>query len=381
MNYRWWLAVSLLIFPPQLKAQDAHSLGISGAGTAAPMELFGFYSNPSLLALPGSGGTWTIGTGGSFFDTSNANSPILRFTQQNAGQSAQDPINRYQQYLGIFGVKYLNVAGGATYDQELTYHASQGSLAFLNARDAGPISPGTAYNLDFLQTTQQIANFILSYSTQVPIGTFPFLAVGGSLKYHDGIQFQQTNMSGAFTQGSGTGYQVTKTTSASGLGLSIDGGFIAKVTDSIQIGMMFQNFQSNFSWQAKQQVFALDPLTGQESLTSSFDKTVDANFPSATKLGILAAPQDKNLAVEAEITWTQGVADWRFGLERWYPENHLVVRFGTFNDRVSNSQLFTFGAGYQLPTFNFDLAFLTRSLPAVQDSISFGIALDGEIRF
>jgi hypothetical protein len=345
------------------------------------MDLFGIYWNPALIALPGVNANWTISTGGTFFDTSNSDSPILRFNQQNASQVAQDPVDRFQQYLGTFAVKFSSAAGGVLYDQELQYHASQNSLAFLNARDAGTLTPGAAYPLDFQQTNQQVADFIVSYATPFPLGTFPFLAIGGSLKYHDGIQYQQTTMTGVFQQGSSTGYQVTKTFSTSGLGMSIDAGFVAKPTDTIQIGMQFQNLQSNFNWQAKQQTYNLDPVTGAETLAGSTDVTIPANFPSATKLGLLAAPSDKNIALEGEVTWTQGQTYWRFGMERWYPENHIVVRFGTFNDPVSHQQLWNFGFGYQVASFNIDGAFVTRSLPSVQDSISFGLGLDASVRF
>ncbi len=109
--------------------------------------------------------------------------------------------------------------------------------------------------------------------------------------------------------------------------------------------------------------------------------TIPANFPYATKLGVVGIPPDKNIALEGEVSWTQGQTNWRGGLERYYPESHMVVRLGTFNDRVSNSQLWTFGGGYQVTNFNLDLSFLTRSLPAVQDSISFGFAFDMEARF
>lgn len=379
--HRWLLAAPLLLLPLPLLAQDAHSFAIGGAATAAPMEIYGFYWNPALLALPGAAGaTWAVAAGGSFFDTSNTGSPILRFTPENAAQSPQDPVIRFQQYLGTFAVKYGSATGGTVFNQQLNYEASQGALAFFNARDNGTVS-GT-YNLDFQQTRQQVGDLILSYGMPLPIGALPFFAIGGSLKYHDGIQYEQTILSGTYTQGLTTGYQYTKTTSNSGLGLSIDGGFLGKITDSISIGMMFENLQSNFDWQAQQQTFNLNPITGAETPAGP-PVAVDlkSNFPSATKLGISAAPPDKNIALEGDVEWTQGQVNWRGGLERWYPENHLVVRLGTFNDRVSNSQLWTFGVGYQLPSFNIDASFVTRSLPAVQDSLAFGAALDAEVRF
>ncbi len=380
---QWLSAALFLSLAVPLQAQEAHSFGIAGAATAAPMEIYGFYWNPALLAVPGGNNLWSVAAGGSFFDTSNTGSPILRFTPENAALSAQDPVQRYQQYLGSFAVKYSNATGGVIYNQELKSTESQGALAFFNGRNQGTIPVSQAYNLDFQETRQQISDLILSYGTPLPIGNFPFLAVGGSLKYHDGIQYQQTVLSGVYQQGStAAGYQYTKTTSNSGLGLSFDGGFLVKINDTLSAGMMFVNLQSNFNWQAKQQTFVLDPSTGAETPVGlPVDVTVPANFPSATKLGLTACPPEKNIALEGEVSWTQGQVNWRGGVERWYPENHLVVRLGTFNDRVSNSQLWTFGAGFQLPAFNIDAAFVTRSLPAVQDSISFGAALDAECRF
>src|SRR5690349_17732543 len=114
MNRRWFLATLLLALPSAVRAQDAHSLGIGFAASAAPMEFFGIYWNPAALAFPTTG-AWTIATGGSFFDTSNTGQPILRYTSDNAIQSGQDPVNRYQKTMGTFGAKYTSVAGGVIY--------------------------------------------------------------------------------------------------------------------------------------------------------------------------------------------------------------------------------------------------------------------------
>jgi hypothetical protein len=384
MIRRWLLATLLLVLPTPLLAQDAHSLGIGFAATAAPMDYFGIYWNPACLAVPGPGPTWTIATGGSFFDTSNSGTPILRFNNDNAIQSGVDPVNRYQQYLGTFGAKYTTAAGGVIYNQELNSSSSQGALAFFNDRDKNLIAgSGNTYgNLNYAQTSQQIYNVVVSYASQLPIGTIPFFAAGGSLKYHDGVQYQQTSLVGTYQQSTpGTGYTYTKTTSTSGLGLSIDAGFLAKFTDALQVGMMFQNLQSNFNWQAQQQNYVLDG-SGKESASGpATNVTVAANFPYATKLGLLGSPPGTNVALEGEVAWTQGVVNWRAGLERYYPDNHLVVRLGTFNDRVSNSQMWTIGGGYLVPNFGLNLSFLTRSLPAIQDSITFGMAFDATVRF
>ena len=383
MIRRLSFATLLLVLPTPLLAQDAHSLGIGFAATAARMDYFGVYWNPACLAIPGSGPSWTVATGGSFFDTSNSGSPILRYNTDNAIQSGIDPVNRYQQYLGTFGTKYTTAAGGVIYDQELNSSSSQGALAFFHDRDNNLIVAGSTYgNLNYLQTTQQIYNVVVSYASQLPIGAIPFFSAGGSLKYHDGVQYQQTSLMGVYQQSSpSSGFTYTKTTSTSGLGLSIDAGFLAKFTDALQVGMMFQNLQSNFNWQAQQQSYTLDG-SGKESASGpATNVTVAANFPYATKLGLMGSPPGTNVALEGEVAWTQGLVNWRAGLERLYPESHIVVRLGTFNDRVSNSQLWTIGGGYMVSNFNIDLSFLTRSLPAIQDSITFGMAFDAIVRF
>src|SRR5258708_28430154 len=105
-----FLAASLLL-PVSSWAQDAHSMAIGNAGSAAPMGIFGLYWNPALEALP-DGGIWGIASGFSAFDTSNAGSPILRFDQTSASQSSADPILRSYQYSGIFGVRYSSFSFG-----------------------------------------------------------------------------------------------------------------------------------------------------------------------------------------------------------------------------------------------------------------------------
>src|ERR1019366_2284604 len=207
MNRRWLLATLLLTLPTPLLAQDAHSLGIGFAATAAPMDYFGVYWNPACLAIPGAGPSWTVATGGSFFDTSNSGSPILRYNTDNAIQSGIDPVNRYQQYLGTFGAKYTTAAGGVIFDQELNSSSSQGALQFFHDRDNNSLSTTGTYSLGMTQTTQQIYNVVVSYASQLPIGTIPFFAAGGSLKYHDGVQYQQASLVGTYQQAAPvTGY-------------------------------------------------------------------------------------------------------------------------------------------------------------------------------
>jgi hypothetical protein len=379
---RLWAILALCSLPAVLSAQDARSFALGGSATALPMDIFGLYLNPADLAWPSATKSgWTVASGFSAFDSSNTDGPILQFNNQNAMASTQDPIIQAQQYLGIFGVRFQSFGGGVLYDQQLNYTASQGALAFLNARNNGPIAPGSTYNFNYLQTNQQIADLILSYATPLPLGATQFFSVGGSLKYHDGLQYQQTSLMGTYTQGSSTGYTYTKTTSNTGWGLSIDAGFLLKFTDAIQMGMLFQNLSSNFSWQAQQQTFTLDPVTGADILGASSSVTVQAPFPYATNLGLVIAPSGKNISLTGEVNWSQQRTHWSFGLEKVYPENGIVARFGTFYDYVSQSNLWSFGFGYIKSDLNIDVSFATRNLPSIEDSIALGGAVDVLIRF
>lgn len=223
---------------------------------------------------------------------------------------------------------------------------------------------------------------MVSYAMPVPIGLLPFFSVGGTLKYHDGLQYQQTTLTGTYTPGTTTGYTYTKTTSTSGLGLSMDLGFFAKISDSIQLGLMLQNIQSTLNWQAQQQNYTLDPNTGAETPSGPVTNvTVSTPYPYAKKLGISMAPQGNNITLEGEVSWSEQQTRWSAGLERYYPEANMVVRFGTFADEISNQELWSFGAGYVAKNFNIDLSFLTRSIPDLQNSIALGGALDAELRF
>jgi hypothetical protein len=126
----------------------------------------------------------------------------------------------------------------------------------------------------------------------------------------------------------------------------------------------------------------LDPNTGLETVTGSAqNETVQANLPYITRLGMTASPQGKNIYLLGEVEWAPNQTNWKFGLERYYPESNMVVRFGTFYDNISQSQLWCFGWGVLTKVITIDLSFLTRSLPAVQDSIAVGGALDAEVRF
>jgi hypothetical protein len=375
-----WLMVR---FSQPLWAQDAHSMAIGGATTSAPMDVFGMIWNPALIALPGNTTFWTLATGLSAFDTSNTNTPILRLNQGTALQSGADPVNRYQDYEGLFNVRYTTAAGGVLFDQSLTTQASHSAFQLFNDLSAGPVT-GTYNNLNFLETRQQIASLILSYGQPLPFGTMP-VYVGGSLKYQDGLQYSQDNLTGTYTytQGVTTTYQYTRTTSSNGLGLSIDAGFLAQLTDFIQMGMMFENIQSNFSWTATQQTLNFGqsgPATVAPNSTLT-NQTVTANLSYITRLGISISPQGKNVCLSGEVEWGPDQTNWKFGLERYYPESNMVVRLGTFYDNISQSQLWCFGWGIFTKVFTLDMAFETRSLPSIQDSIAVGGALDAEVRF
>ena len=356
-------------------------MAIGYATSAAPLGIFGLYWNPALEAVPQGNGNWNIGTGFSAFDTSNINSPILRFSPSNAMQSGQDPVQRYQDYSGLFAVQYGGLSFGVVYDQNLNYNASQGSLSLFNDRSNAVSS--TPYNLNYLQTLQQIETFYLSYAMPLPLGSFQFLSVGGSLKYHYGSYYTQTSLTGTYTKGSttGTGYQYTQTSSTSGLGLSMDVGLYAKNSDMLNVGFMIQNIQSNFSWQGQQQNLNLDSTTGQDVLSGpSAGVSINQPFPYTAKLGIAIAPPQTNTFLEGEVSWENQTTHWKVGMERYYPGG-LVIRLGTFADDVSGQQLWTFGVGYFQPNLSIDLAGITRSVPDLQDSVALGGGIDVSIRF
>jgi len=377
-----WTTLCLLLLPIPLLAQEAQSLGIGSAATASPMGIFSIIWNPSVLAEPeGVDTAWEIASGFSAFDTSNSGSPIIHFVPNDALGASQDPISRFQQYQGLFAVRYLNAAGGVLWNQELDYLSSQGALQFFHDRDNNSIGAGSSYSLNYQQTTQQVANLVISYGMPLPLGSLQMFSVGGSLKYHDGLQYEQTSIDGNFTQGSSP-VTFTRTTSSSGLGLSIDLGFFTKLSDALQAGLMLENLQSNFNWQAQQQSYVLNQTNGAESpVGSPTNVTVAAPFPYTTKLGLAMSPPEKNIALETEVSWFLHQTRWRVGMQRYYPEANLVVRLGTFSDQVSNQQMWTFGAGYLIKNFNVDLSFLTRSIPDLQNSIALGGALDAEVRF
>jgi len=380
-KHRLLLFLALILFPTALRAQDARGMAIGYATSAAPLGIFGLYWNPALEAVPQGGGSWNIGTGFSAFDTSNINSSILRFSPSNAMQSGQDPVQRYQDYSGLFAVQYAGLSFGVVYDQNLNYAASQGSLSLFNNRSNNAIASGASYNLNYLNTLQQIETFYLSYAMPLPLGAFQFVSVGGSLKYHYGSYYTQTSLTGTYTQGSTTGYQYTETNSTSGLGLSMDLGIYAKISDMMNVGLMIQNIQSNYNWQGQQQNFTLDPNSGQDILSGpSASVTVSQPFPYTTKLGIAVAPPQTNTFLEGEVSWVNQQTHWKAGMERYYPGG-LVIRLGTFADEISGQQLWTVGVGYFKTNLAIDLAGITRTIPDLQDSVALGGAIDVSILF
>ena len=380
-KHRLLLFLALILFPTALGAQDARGMAIGYATSAAPLGIFGLYWNPALEAAPQGGGSWNIGTGFSAFDTSNINSSILRFSPLNAMQSGQDPVQRYQDYSGLFAVQYGGLSFGAVYDQNLNYNASQGSLSLFNDRSNNAIASGSSYNLNYLNTFQQIETFYLSYAMPLPLGAFQFISAAGSLKYHYGSYYTQTSLTGTYTQGSTTGYQYTETSSTSGLGLSMDFGIYAKISDMMNVGLMIQNIQSSYNWQGQQQNFTLDPNSGQDILSGpSSSVTVSQPFPYTTKLGIAIAPPQTNTFLEGEVSWVNQQTHWKAGMERYYPGG-LVIRLGTFADEISGQQLWTVGIGYFKTNLAIDLAGITRTIPDLQDSVALGGGIDVSILF
>jgi hypothetical protein len=380
-KHRLLLFLTFILFPTALRAQDARGMAIGYATSAAPLGIFGLYWNPALEAVPQGGGSWNIGTGFSAFDTSNINSSILRFSPSNAMQSGQDPVQRYQDYSGLFAVQYGGLSFGVVYDQNLNYNASQGTLSLFSNRSNNAITSGASYNLNYLNTFQQIETFYLSYAMPLPLGAFQFISVGGSLKYHYGSYYTQTSLTGTYTQGSSTGYQYTETNSASGLGLSMDFGIYAKISDMMNAGLMIQNIQSNYNWQGQQQSFTLDPNTGQDVLSGpSTSVTVSQPFPYTTKLGIAIAPPQTNTFLEGEVSWVNQQTHWKAGMERYYPGG-LVIRLGTFADEISGQQLWTVGVGYFKTNLAIDLAGITRTIPDLQDSVALGGGIDISVLF
>jgi hypothetical protein len=382
MNKRNLLLLAILLsLPLSARAQDARAMAVGYAATAAPLGIFGVYWNPALEAVPQGNSVWNVAAGFSAFDTSNTGTPILRFSPSNAMQSGQDPVQRFQDYSGLFAVRYGDLSFAVVHDQNLNYNASQSSLSFFNDRSNNAIASGSSYNLNYQQTQQQIDTFILSYAMPLPLGSFQFLSAGGSLKYHYGTQYSQTTLLGAYNQGSNTGYQYSTITSTSGLGLSIDLGLYAKISDMLNIGLMIQNIQSNYNWQAQQQNYTLDPNTGQDIVSGpSSSVTVVQPFPYTTKLGASIATPDKSTFLEGEVSWVNQTTHWKGGLEKYYPGG-LVMRLGTFSDDTSGQQLWTFGLGYFKPNFSIDLSGVTRSIPDLQDSLALGGGIDVAILF
>ena len=296
-------------------------------------------------------------------------------------QSEQDPVQHYQDYSGLFAVEFGGLSFGVVYDQNLNYTASQGSLSLFSNRSNNAIASGASYNLNYLNSLQQIETFYLSYAMPLPLGSFQFISVGGSLKYHYGSYYTQTSLIGTYTQGSTTGYQYTETNSNSGLGLSMDLGIYAKISDMMNVGLMIQNIQSNYNWQGQQQNLTLDPNSGQDTLSGpSTSVTVSQPFPYTTKLGIAIAPPQTNTFLEGEVSWVNQQTHWKAGMERYYPGG-LVIRLGTFADDISGQQLWTVGVGYFKTNFAIDLAGITRTIPDLQDSVALGGGIDVSILF
>jgi hypothetical protein len=237
--------------------------------------------------------------------------------------------------------------------------------------------------LDRTTLDRQVSDLVVGYGMPLPFGTIP-VYIGANLKYHLGFSYARTVLEGDFAPGAGTsgGFRYERYSSVSGLGLSADFGFYGKISDALHIGMMFENLRSDFNWEATRRSYSLDPVTGAETQTGP-DQTVTLQepFPYSVRLGLSAAPEGKNIVLAGEVEWKEGETRWRGGLERYYPEVGMVVRMGTYADEISNEQIWCFGGGLLGKNFVLDVAFTTRSLPAVQDSIQLGAAANASMRF
>ncbi|MGH7738808.1 MAG: hypothetical protein ACREL1_01560 [bacterium] len=386
MNSKQWMGLLLLLTLPSLAlAQDARSFAIGGAAAGGSNGPFSIYWNPAGLSpSQGNSNAWSLSVGYSGFNTSNSDSPILRFNSQAALNSNQDPVSQFLQDQGLVAVQYLSYGGGVFSEHDFNSVESQGAYQFFQNQQNGTVAthPGKTYALNDQTTVQDIQTLIISYSTPLPLNFFKFISAGFNLKYSYGNQFSQTDLTGSYTQGAASSYQYNKTTSSSGLGLSTDMGFLAQISDALQAGLMLQNLTSSFNWTAQQQAYTLNTVTGQESPDGlSQAVTVSAPFPYTVKLGLLAEPSGSDLVLNGEVDFANHQTHWKAGLEHYYPANHLVVRLGTFNDPYSNNQLWTIGAGYYTTHFSLNAALITRSLPNIEDSVALGGALDADLRF
>jgi hypothetical protein len=376
--------LALLWFPLPLTAQDARSMGMGFATVAVPMGLYGIVWNPSFLGMPAPDGraeAWTVGAGFSALDANNTGTPILQYDDKEALDSDKSPARRGLDNQGVVAIRFINTAGGVVYGKSIYSSSSHDTLKFLKERDASFTDP--SYSLDQTLRDRMGTDLVVGYGTPLPFGTIP-VYVGANLKYHLGLSYEQTRLRGDFTPGSGlnSGFQYTRFNSTSGLGLSVDFGFFTKVSDTLQCGMMFENLKSDYSWKGTLRTYDLDDTTGADTpIGPPQDITLQDPFPYAIKLGISAAPPEKNIILAGEIEWKEGKTRWRGGLERYYPEVRLVVRLGTYADEISNEQIWCFGGGYLGKNFVVDVAFVTRSLPAVQDSIALGAAVNAAFRF
>jgi len=358
-------------------------MGMGYATVAVPMGLYGIVWNPSFIGMPAPDGrpeAWTIGGGFSAFDVDNTGTPILQYNEKEALDSGKSPARRSLDNQGVFAVRFVNTAGGVVYSKSLSSSSSHSTLKFLAERDSSFADP--SYSLDRTLEERMGTDLVLGYGTPIPFGTIP-LYVGANLKYHLGLSYDRTLLQGDFAPGTGTGvgFQFDRFSSTSGLGLSVDFGFFGKVSDTLSCGMMFENLKSDYSWKGTSRSYTLDPVTGAETAGPAQDVTLQDPFPYAVKLGVSAAPPEKNIILAGEIEWKEGQTRWRGGLERYYPEMRLVVRLGTYADETSNEQLWCFGGGYLGNNFVVDVAFVTRSLPAIQESIALGGAVNAALRF
>jgi len=358
-------------------------MGMGFAMTAVPMGIYGIIWNPASLGMPAPDGrpeAWTAGAGFSAFDADNTGTPVLQYDEKEALDSGKSPARRGLDNQGLAAVRFINTAGGVVYSKSLNSSSTHSTLKFLSERGSSFTDP--SYDLDRTLVDRMGTDLVVGYGMPLPFGTMPVF-VGANLKYHLGLSYERTRIDGDFTPGSGVGggFRYERFSSTSGLGLSIDFGFFGKISDSLQCGMMFENMKSDYSWKGTTRSYTLDPVTGAETAGPAQDTTRQDPFPYAVKLGFSAAPPEKNIILAGEVEWKEGQTRWRGGLERYYPEMRLVVRLGTYADEISNEQVWCFGGGYLGNNFVVDIAFVARSLPAIQDSIALGGAVNAAVRF
>ncbi len=362
---------TLLLIASGACAQDAKSFALAGCGTGTTTDAFGVYWNPAVLALRENAVKGSIQTtaGFSAWDTSNLDMSILDFSETKASQTAAETVTRAYRYHGLFAVQYRNFGGGLYYEDNGDLFANQGALDFKEQRSKR-LDPGSSWILDRHEARQKMQHVFLSAAKRMG-GGMQFLALGGSIKFSQGSLYNDFLTSGTFQQGLGGG-ETSWFHSEKGRGLSYDVGIWGKFTQSFQAGAVIENIRSDMKWDGTRQIYALDPTTGMESAVSSMDEEWKTRLQRNLRIGLVIAPEGKDIILSAESRHVSHDTTWRFGLERLYPKNKVSLRMGTFKDSISSRMLITLGGGIRIKSLALDLALLTRKLPAIMDSQSLG---------